>query len=100
MASVNAFLFGVEIELLIRPKHALSVLTNQYGYQTSQEPDQVERNRGAIHKALAQRLTEGGLLTKLGENEGDFSTWLIVNDKSIQENSPNDGYCESEPNFN
>ena len=59
-AHVEALLFGVEIELLIRPKPALLEVMGKYGYEDSSEYHQIRRNRRALHRALAETLTKGG----------------------------------------
>ena len=95
MPPASTLLFGVEIELLIRPKPALYGLINQYGYQESQEYYQLRKNREAVYQALAQALSQGGLETEMDEDKSEFLTWMIAYDGSIRESSPHDGFCES-----
>ncbi|KAI9764376.1 MAG: hypothetical protein M1840_008514 [Geoglossum simile] len=85
MAYVEAPQFGVEIELLVRPKPALLEFMSQYGYEESTEYFQARKNRRALHRALAEALSVGGLAAKVDEDEGEFSTWLVAYDGSIQE---------------
>ena len=89
-AHVEALLFGVEIELLIRPKPALLEVMGKYGYEDSSEYHQIRRNRRVLHCALAETLTKGGLASKVDEDEGEFSTWIVANDTSIKES---DAFC-------
>lgn len=90
MAYVEAPQFGIEIELLVRPRPALLEFMGQYGYEESTEYFQVRKNRRALHQALAESLSDGGLETKVDEEEGEFSTWLVAYDGSIRES---DGFC-------
>jgi len=94
MAYVEAPQFGVEIELLVRPKPALLEFMCQYGYEESIEYFQARKNRRALHRALAETLSEGGLAAKVDEDEGEFSTWLVAYDGSIRES---DGFCRFPP---
>jgi hypothetical protein len=50
MAYVEAPQFGVEIELLVRPKPALLEFMGQYGYEESIEYFQARKNRRALHR--------------------------------------------------
>ena len=95
MPPASTLLFGVEIELLVRPKPALNGLINQYGYQESQEYYQLRKNRRAVYQALAQALSQGGLETEMDEDKSEFLMWMIAYDGSIHESSPHDGFCES-----
>ena len=97
MTPTNTLTFGVEIELLVKPKPALYEFITQYGYQESQEYYQLRKNRQAVFQAVARVLYQDGLETKTetDEHNGDFSTWTIAYDGSILESSPHDGFCKS-----
>ena len=104
-SSLNDFTFGVEIEILLRPKNKPAIIAEltKHGYEASKSlsPGRPRReNRAAIRNALAESLSEAGLAAvAIHDNEADqnYELWGIAWDTTISEYEAQgwSGFCES-----
>jgi hypothetical protein len=86
--------FGIEIELLVRPKAVLGSRLQHHRFDHSITTDSTDENakvanRLALREALAQFFTDRGL-SAVTEPEL-YKTWMIVDEDSLDEHS---GYCK------
>ena len=104
-SSLNDFTFGVEIEILLRPKNRPAIIAElaKHGYEASKSlnPGRPRReNRAAIRNVLAESLSQAGLAAvAIHDNEADqnYELWGIAWDTSIAEDAAQgwSGFCES-----
>ena len=104
-SSLNDCTFGIEIEILLKPKNKTKILAvlAKYGYEASKslDPGRPRReNRAAIRNALAESLSQAGLAAvAIHDNEADqnYDLWSVAWDTSIAENTIQgwSGFCES-----
>jgi len=81
--------FGVEMEMLIRPRSSLmAILSSEYNWESGVTPatpdsNRRARNRRALHQAVAEILTSGGVPATT--SAGDYRDWTVADDGSIDE---------------
>lgn len=95
-AQPTKFTFGVEIELLLKPKqHIVQDLESDFNYNAEDMSRRRKaRNRVAILNASADFITQAGVETNTrcdDDIEKAYHIWYVTGDGSIQEPS---NYCK------
>jgi hypothetical protein len=99
--SNNLLTFGIEMELLLKPKvEKMSLLVN-HGFNTRVKPqstdrDQKNKNRRALRDTLAFVLTRSRVRT--GTSTGDYSDWSVIDESCLDEVQEFCGFT-SPPNY-
>ncbi|KAL2017758.1 hypothetical protein VTK56DRAFT_1676 [Thermocarpiscus australiensis] len=80
--------FGVEMELLVKPKPALNQLLKEGNFNHAVQPNHQddaakEANRRALRLALANVLTDAGVETKL--EVAKYASWTVIKEASLTE---------------
>lgn len=81
--------FGMEIELLVKPKGPLMPFMTAYGwdqavtFETNDDDPRKARNRASLRAAIAQVLTVRTV--KTGVNIGEYKDWTVVDERSLDE---------------
>jgi hypothetical protein len=99
------FTFGIEIEILVKPKKGTRVYKDMLKHHFDQalqpakgvDEDKKERNRTAIRLALAENLTDSAGIPAKIEGSG-YDTWYIKKEGSLDEvvdARGGGGYCKS-----
>jgi hypothetical protein len=94
--------FGVEMELLLKPKPTLMADLQSYGFSPQLQPtangtekhkDAKLRNRMALRQAVAKALSRAGIETALKSET--FADWVAGDESSLTEvvDARGGGYC-------
>lgn len=80
--------FGMEIELLVKPKSYLAPLLTAYGWNpaitfATQSKEHKMANRDALRAALADAITRAGI--RAGTMPLDYKDWTVADERSLDE---------------
>lgn len=87
--------FGIELELLVRPKQSMGAVLETHNFNheiTTDAPNTREKrdNREALRAAIVHVLALSNIKAHLVI--GDYRLWTVIDDASIDDR---DGFCKS-----
>ena len=98
-----AFTFGVEMELLLKPKSKLKPRLAEYGFDDTVQPGKGNtnepakmKNQGALLRVIALLLTAAGVAAEVTDSGSEYVVWNVRREPSLDEvkDERGGGYCK------